>query len=488
MPLASIGSPSPILKFAPKAGHKMIIRRHENVSDKIWRNRGVLLVTSIPLLVIMAMIFFFFPASKPVRDLKAMTIGQLHHQQQPAAAAGGGAYLYNIVLDAGSTGSRIHIFKFEQKGSSLNLISDGFHQLKPGLSAFPDEPQKAADSLKPLLEEAMKAVPAAQQASTGLSLKATAGLRLLPGSKADDILAAVRKFLATYPFKLKTDAVEVMDGAHEGAFAWLTLNYLLGRLGSGPTGTVAAIDLGGGSVQEAFALPSTEATAAPAGYITQLKAGGVTYDVYVHSYLGYGLMAARAKVIEAGRDDPSHPCFAKGSSLKYSYAGKEYSIGETIEAGDFKRCAAMALKALDHDKDCGQPKDACSFSGAWRGKPATMARVYYVSSYFWDRASESSIIADKAAIEWKTSPGDFAKRAAAVCGKAVPELTKSYSDLLAANAPYFCLDLSFCHTVLTQGFDLAETASVTLVKQVKYNGQTIEAAWPLGAAINDLSS
>jgi hypothetical protein len=67
-------------------------------------------------------------------------------------------------------------------------------------------------------------------------------------------------------------------------------------------------------------------------------------------------MAARAKVIDAGRDDPSHPCFAKGSSLNYSYAGKEYSIGETIEAGDFKRCAAMALKALEHDKDCGQPK------------------------------------------------------------------------------------------------------------------------------------
>lgn len=37
-------------------------------------------------------------------------------------------------------------------------------------------------------------------------------------------------------------------------------------------------------------------------------------------------------------------------------AGKEYSIGEVIEAGDFKRCAAMALKALEHDKDCGQPK------------------------------------------------------------------------------------------------------------------------------------
>lgn len=50
-------------------------------------------------------------------------------------------------------------------------------------------------------------------------------------------------------------------------------------------------------------------------------------------------------------------------------------------------------------------QEACSFNGAWRGKPSSMARVYYVSSYFWDRAQDSGIIADKDAIEWKTSPG-----------------------------------------------------------------------------------
>lgn len=42
------------------------------------------------------------------------------------------------------------------------------------------------------------------QVNTGLSLKATAGLRLLPGNKADDILAAVRTYLATLPFKVKS--------------------------------------------------------------------------------------------------------------------------------------------------------------------------------------------------------------------------------------------------------------------------------------------
>lgn len=88
---------------------------------------------------------------------------------------------YAIVFDAGSTGSRIHVFKFNVDKSDLTLISDTFEQLKPGLSSYADDPQKAAESLKPLLDTAMKTVPKNMQSQTTLSLKATAGLRLLPG-------------------------------------------------------------------------------------------------------------------------------------------------------------------------------------------------------------------------------------------------------------------------------------------------------------------
>lgn len=45
---------------------------------------------------------------------------------------------------------------------------------------------------------------------------------------------------------------------------------------------MAAIDLGGGSVQQAFAVSAKDASAAPEGYITQLSGGGRAYHVYVH--------------------------------------------------------------------------------------------------------------------------------------------------------------------------------------------------------------
>jgi apyrase len=57
-----------------------------------------------------------------------------------------------------------------------------------------------------------------------------------------------------------------------------------------------------------------------------------------------------------------------------------------------------------------------------------------------------------------------------------------------AQAPYLCLDLSFQFALLTHGFKVEAASPVTLVKRVKYQGQEIEAAWPLGAAINLLSS
>lgn len=66
-----------------------------------------------------------------------------------------------MAIDAGSTGSRVHVFRFEKSstgGGGLKLISDTFEQLKPGLSAYPDDPSEAARSLAPLLATAIKTV------------------------------------------------------------------------------------------------------------------------------------------------------------------------------------------------------------------------------------------------------------------------------------------------------------------------------------------
>ena len=50
------------------------------------------------------------------------------------------------------------------------------------------------------------------QAATSIQLRATAGLRLLPGDKADNILRAVEEYMKGLPFKLGEGGVGIMDG------------------------------------------------------------------------------------------------------------------------------------------------------------------------------------------------------------------------------------------------------------------------------------
>ena len=99
---------------------------------------------------------------------------------------------YAVVVDAGSTGSRVHAFEFAvgggASGGELQLLNDHFQQLKPGLSSFAATPQQGAASLKPLLEAALAAVPADQASTTPIEVRATAGLRLLPGAQAEELL------------------------------------------------------------------------------------------------------------------------------------------------------------------------------------------------------------------------------------------------------------------------------------------------------------
>lgn len=148
----------------------------------------------------------------------------------------------------------------------------------------------------------------------------------------------------------------VSPGKDEGAFAWLTLNYLLGKLDSGDvTQTIAAIDLGGGSVQEAFALTDAAAAKAPKEYLAKLRSSGKALNVYVHSYLGYGLMAGRAKVLEAHAAGTPHACVPSGSASKYVYAGKDYTfVAEKVAS--FSGCETDAVTALDLAKPCSAPQ------------------------------------------------------------------------------------------------------------------------------------
>lgn len=137
---------------------------------------------------------------------------------------------YAVVLDAGSTGTRVLAFAFHQSLSdnNLKLKNELFQEVKPGLSSYAENPEAGAESVKQLLAKAKVFIPQDKWASTPIALKATAGLRLLPKDKADAILNAVSNVIRSSGFHATDSSVGIMDGVDEGIFSWFTVNFLLG--------------------------------------------------------------------------------------------------------------------------------------------------------------------------------------------------------------------------------------------------------------------
>jgi len=241
---------------------------------------------------------------------------------------------YALMIDAGSTGSRIHIYKFHNCGPSPGYEYETFVQKQPGLSAYAGRAEEAAQSLDSLLDVAMRTVPEALRRCAPVAVKATAGLRLLGAEQSAEILGAVRGRLSgVYPFPLASqDPVAIMDGRDEGVFAWVTANYLLDTIRADSPGAAAApyavLDLGGASTQIVFEPVFETAAAAPleeGEHKYELAFGGREHVLYQHSYLGYGLMRARKSVHRlvdfvasrrpAGADaEIANPCLARGTS------------------------------------------------------------------------------------------------------------------------------------------------------------------------------
>lgn len=138
---------------------------------------------------------------------------------------------YALMIDAGSTGSRIHVYTFSHcdptPGALPKLEDEYFQQLQPGLSSFAGRPTEAAESLRPLLESAVRLVPKREQSCTPIAVKATAGLRMTGERESKAILGEIEHWLnEAWPFTLVKDGVVVMEGKDEGVYAWITINFV----------------------------------------------------------------------------------------------------------------------------------------------------------------------------------------------------------------------------------------------------------------------
>ncbi|KAJ3377946.1 Guanosine-diphosphatase, partial [Lobulomyces angularis] len=394
------------------------------------------------------------------------------------------AVQFALMLDAGSTGSRIHIYKFTYANNKLSpdLRDEIFEQVKPGLSSYPDDPKAAANSLNGLMDIALESVPSHLHKCTPVALKATAGLRLLGDKKSMLILNAVRKKLEDdYPFPvvdmnpIQGDGVSVMDGKEEGVYAWITVNYLTSKIGNPTkTPTAAIMDLGGGSTQIVFEPESPFEVPPDSDYKYELEFGNYKYILYQHSYLGYGLNEGRKKLKLAASEKTQYPCLKKGESVDFEHDGIKKilkGIGKS-----FEMCAKFVSSHLFSKTDSCQI-NPCSFDGihqpnldkSFPYNSKSGSGELFAFSYFYDKTFPFGLKEKFTVKEVK----DLAEK---LCSEN-PEAHFS-SDLLLEE-PLICSDLSFIHGLLSVGYELQPDRELKVLKKI----EGFETGWCLGATI-----
>eukprot|EP00074_Homo_sapiens_P023162 NP_001309326.1 ectonucleoside triphosphate diphosphohydrolase 6 isoform 18 [Homo sapiens] len=283
--------------------------------------------------------------------------GQQAHSPLGTAADGHEVF-YGIMFDAGSTGTRVHVFQFTRPPRETpTLTHETFKALKPGLSAYADDVEKSAQGIRELLDVAKQDIPFDFWKATPLVLKATAGLRLLPGEKAQKLLQKVKEVFKASPFLVGDDCVSIMNGTDEGVSAWITINFLTGSLKTPGGSSVGMLDLGGGSTQIAF-LPRVEGTlqASPPGYLTALRMFNRTYKLYSYSYLGLGLMSARLAILGGVEGQPAKdgkelvsPCLSPSFKGEWEHAEVTYRVsGQKAAASLHELCAARVSEVLQN--------------------------------------------------------------------------------------------------------------------------------------------
>ncbi|XP_020207809.1 probable apyrase 6 [Cajanus cajan] len=313
------------------------------------------------------------------------------------------AFRYRIIVDGGSTGTRVHVFKY-RSDRELEFGEEGLASMRvnPGLSAFAEDPGGAGGSVAELVEFGKRRIPRASWGETEIRLMATAGLRMLDAEVQERILESCRKVLRSSGFKFRDEWASVITGSDEGVYAWVVANYALGTLGGDPLDTTGIIELGGASAQVTFVsreamLPSFSRT---------VKFGNTTYNLYSHSFLHFGLNAAHDSWKEAlvsGEFNLASQSLQEGLRIDpctpagYSYNVESWKFPPSSESakkqyqstvqtrGNFSECRSVALKMLQKGKEsCSyQHCDIGStFIPKRQGKFLATENFFYTSKFF----------------------------------------------------------------------------------------------------------
>jgi len=323
---------------------------------------------------------------------------------------------YAVIVDAGSSGSRIYVYQYDSTQSVPNLEQvkangkSWKYKKEPGISTLAGKLGEVEGYIQDLISHLKTGLPEsvfprATWSQTPFMWFATAGMRLLETKDADDLtnkIRAVAKEKAVVPFKFENGWARTLSGEEEGAFAWISLNYRNGLFTNGDVEEHGVVEVGGASAQMTF-MAKGNILSNKFVVIIDRK----VYPLYTHSFLYFGQDQVIKRIFEneckcepAGNynkynfpscspcivnkqynsaKEVKSACLIKGYTREHTITveGRDYEIN-LIGTGDPEQCANEMEYLFRPDYDCFTKP--CSFAGIYQPPFENQKKFYGTSA------------------------------------------------------------------------------------------------------------
>ncbi|CAM9196644.1 unnamed protein product, partial [Ectocarpus fasciculatus] len=447
-----------------------------------------------------------------------------------------------MMIDAGSGGSRLHIFRWNPRvfhevppPVTIPLNKETWTQrIAPGVSEFADSPKDVVPYLQNLINFAKKELENCTDNwhFFPLYFKATGGMREVPYVQREVLMTQIRDVFfnkTINPFYFQYDFARVISGEEEAAYSWSGANFLMNSLlpssvGSGGSvstnSTYGTLDLGGASTQIAFFLPSQDISEG----LYKLQVGAQRHwNIYATSYLQFGFNSARLrfqndlitnKIASTGSEKVEKnaattyekhnaitACYYSGYTENFQYKDangtvKTYTVSGPKEstADQFDKCYAslepLLMKSIN--KFCNLVYDnQCSIGGSYQPPlPDPKTHKYIGTSsykYAWNFAQMESVGSLK----------EFRRKSKSICNMTFKEAilyrNSINATLYAQNGndaytdsqlPYYCFLSAYSLLLLQGGYGFPDDTVLQVTNTL--NGHKV--GWVLGAMLFEINS
>lgn len=309
-------------------------------------------------------------------------------------------FKYGIVVDSGSSGSRIQIYRWDDQAYTEQSIKDEevltsppkitqepdwTFKKSPGISSYNGVDNAVKDiwpnHFAELMKYAQDIIPSDKHSETPVFVLATAGMRLLPAPKKKAILKEICSTLqknTNFHIPNCKNFIQIIDGETEGIYGWLSLNYLMGQFNKYKKSdneheSIGFMDMGGASTQIAFVPSSRKEIEKHKEDLSKVMLRNINgenqeWDVFSETWLGFGANESRKRylkqLINLSVINPTlgtevnDPCMPKNAELEYTHEKKKYTIQGV---GDYEMCLKTIYPLLMKNVPC---KDSpCLFNG-----------------------------------------------------------------------------------------------------------------------------